>query len=102
MVRCLRYPPERHSLALMPKASRNALANGADPENPHPRATSVMDLEGLATSWAAAFSMRTLCMKWPSVSPTMARNMRWKWKGEKLATRARSWRESSASMLASM
>ena len=49
-------PPDRHSLALIPNDSLNALANAADDENPHAKATSVTVLLRLDTSNEAAFS----------------------------------------------
>lgn len=80
----------RHSLAVITKVSLKARANGAEPENPQSRATSVTDLRGAATSCCAARSTRSRRMYWAGVSPTKAAKMRRKQNGEKAATRASS------------
>jgi hypothetical protein len=65
-----------------------------DDEKPQSKATSVSERPGSCDMRNSARSSRTRFTNWASVSPTSALNTRWKWNGEKPATRATSSRSS--------
>jgi hypothetical protein len=82
-------PVDRNSVGDMPVTRRNARAKLCELPNPVSIATDVTEASGSAKRCCAS-AMRSRAMVRATVSPVIARQMRWKWNGDTFAASASS------------